>query len=74
MTRPLSTPRMFSTFGSFAIRFVITSLAVCLVGAFVAVPTASTQNANPTAEEGLAAPTLEQVEAPYSLYDHQQRL
>ena len=56
---------MFSTFSSFAIRFVITSLAICLVGAFVHVPTASAQDADPTAEEGLAASTLEQVEAPY---------
>jgi len=65
MTRSYSTPRFFPTFGSFATRFVITSLTVCLVGAFVAVPAASAQNADSTAEEEPAAPSLEQVEAPY---------
>jgi len=65
MTHSFSTSHFFSTLSSVAIRFVITSLAVCLVGAFVGVPAASAQNADSTAEEGSAAPILEQVEAPY---------
>ena len=63
MTRSFSTPRLFSTPRSVAIRLVITSLAVCLVGAFVAVATASAQDADAPSEPAQAESTLEQVEA-----------
>ena len=55
--------RSFSTLSSVEIRFVITSLAVCLGGVFVAVPAASAQDTDAPSESAQAASTLEQVEA-----------